>query len=401
MSKNTGSNYRWYILFLGITTHILVVGMSYLCMPVLFKEISLDLGLDLVQIGFVWGIISLPGVFFAFFSGMITDKFGASRTIGVACLLTGIIGALRGVSNSFASLTAVMFLFGFVSLPLYSATHKAAGQWFSSKQLGLANGILAAGMGVGNMLGASISATVLSPLFGNWRNLMYVYGVVAVIVGILWLTAKRTPGTDNLSPVLETIPFRKSIAHVVRLKSVWMLGIFTLCMAGYSGGLMGYIPLYLRSVGWADASADNALALFAGVSIAGAILFSLLSDKLGRRKIILYGAVISVIIGVGLLAIFGGSVAWLSMVLTGLAQETFFALSITVLIESEGVGAAYAGTALGLTGSVSGIGSFFAPPIGNRLAVIDPRFAFIFWLILAAGALFAIRFIKETGWKRK
>jgi sugar phosphate permease len=366
MSSDTSTKYRWFILALGITTHILVVGMPYMCMPVLFKEISLDLNLDLVQIGIVWGVISLPSVFCAFFSGMIADKFGASRTIGVACLLAGVVGALRGTSGGFASLTTIMFLLGLVSIPLSSATHKAAGQWFSAKQLGLANGLLAAGMGVGNMLGASVSATLLSPLFGSWRNLMYVYGVVALIVGILWLTAKRSPTSGNASPVLETIPFRQSLSHVVRLKSVWWLGIFMLCLAGYSGGLMGYIPLYLREVGWRAVSADNALALFAGVSIVGAIALSLLSDKLGRRKIILYGSVISVIIAVGLLAIFGSSVAWLSMVLAGLAQETFFALSITVLIETEGVGAAYAGTALGLTGSIGGIGSFFVPPIGNR-----------------------------------
>ena len=331
---------------------------------------------------------------------MIADKFGASRTIGVACLLTGIVGALRGVSNGFASLTAVMFLLGLVSIPLSAATFKAAGQWFPAKQLGLANGLLAAGMGVGNMLGASISATVLSPLFGSWRNLMYAYGVVALIIGILWLTTKRSPTTGNALPAFKTIPFRQSLSHVVRLKSVWIIGIFVLCFAGYSGGLMGYIPLYLRNVGWSAVSADNALALFAGTSIVGVIALSVLSDKLGRRKIILYGSVISVVIAVGLLAIFGGSVAWLSMVLAGLAQETFWALSTTVLIETEGVGPAYAGTALGLTNSIGAIGGFLVPPIGNRLAVIDPRLTFLFWLILAVGAFFAIRFIKETGWKK-
>ncbi len=394
------SRYRWFILGLGIATHIFVAAMPVMCMPVLFKEISLDLNLDLVQIGFVWGIIGLPSVFAGFFVGMISDKFGATRTMGVACLLQGIVGALRGLSGNFASLTATMFLFGLFSIPLSLATHKAAGQWFSAKQLALANGLLASGIGVGNMLGASISETVLSPLFGGWRNLMFVYGAVALIIGILWLLAKRNPAADVTIPVTETVPFRKSLSRVVRIKSVWMISIFMLCIAGYSAGLMGYIPLYLRSVGWNAAPADNALALFAAMSIFGAIFLSLLSDKLGRRKIVIYGAVSSVIVAVALLAAFGGSVAWASMVLAGLAQESFFALLITVLIETEGVGAAYAGTALGLATTVAGLGSFFAPPIGNRLAVINPRFAFIFWLALVIIAFIAIRFVKETGWRK-
>ena len=400
MSSNNSPKYRWYILALGIATHIFVVGMPYLCMPVLFKEISLDLNLDLVQIGVVWGIISLPSVFFAFFSGMIIDKFGASRTIGVSCLLVGIIGALRGLCGNFATLTAAMFLFGLVSIPLYTAAHKAAGQWFSAKQLGLANGILAAGMGVGNMLGAAVSATVLSPLLGGWQNLMYAYGAIALIVGVLWLTAKRAPPWESVSRRLETIPFKQSLSHVIRLKPVWMLGIFMLCFAAYSSGLMGYIPLYLRSAGWGAASADNALALFAGMSIIGAIFLSMLSDRLGRRKIILYGGIITVIISIGLLALFGGSVAWISMILAGLVQEMFFALAITVTIETKGVGAAYAGTAMGLTGTISAIGSFLSPPIGNWLAKTDPRFAFLFWMVLAIAAFIVIRFVKETGWKK-
>ena len=45
MSADTSTKYRWFILALGIATHILAVGMPYMCMPVLFKEISLDLNL--------------------------------------------------------------------------------------------------------------------------------------------------------------------------------------------------------------------------------------------------------------------------------------------------------------------------------------------------------------------
>ena len=400
MPDYTDSKYRWYILSLGIATHMFAAAIPFMCMPVLFEEISLDLGLNLVQIGVVWGMIGLPGVFCGFASGMITDKYGAARTLGVACLAAGLIGAARGLSDNFATLTAMMFLFGIFYIPLGSATHKAAGQWFSAKQLGLANGLLAAGMGAGNMIGASISATVLSPLFGGWRNLVFVYGGIALVIGILWLTAKRVPTSEKnlLSP--DNIPFRQSLSHVIRLKPVWMLSIFMLCIGGYFAGLTGYIPLYLLSIDWSTTGASMALTLFTGMSILGAVPLTLISDKLGRRKTLLYVAIISVIIALVLLVIFGGSAAWVSMVLAGLVQEAFFALSITVLIETDGVGAAYAGTALGLTGTLAGIGSFIVPPIGNRLALIDPRLTFLLWIVLAVAALLSVYFIKETGWRR-
>lgn len=50
------SNYRWYVLALAALTHTLVIGMPTMALSVLFKEISENLGLNLVQIGTVWGM---------------------------------------------------------------------------------------------------------------------------------------------------------------------------------------------------------------------------------------------------------------------------------------------------------------------------------------------------------
>ena len=61
MTDSPGSNYKWYILALGTATHILVLAMPWMCMPVLFKEISDDLGLNLVQVGTVWGMMGHGG----------------------------------------------------------------------------------------------------------------------------------------------------------------------------------------------------------------------------------------------------------------------------------------------------------------------------------------------------
>jgi len=401
MESNPQSNYKWYILSLGTATHVFVAAMPLFCMPVLFKEISLELDLNLVQLGVVWGISMLPILFGAFAVGLISDKFGSARTLGVACLLQGVVGALRGISGDFTSLAITMFLFGLFSVPLTIATHKAAGQWFSQRQLGLANGILACGFGLGNMLGAIVSATVLSPLLGGWRNLMFLYGAIAIVAGFLWLAARRTPSSDGVSQPMEAIPFRQALSHVVRIKAVWLLAFFQLGVMGYSMGLIGYLPLYLLSVGWTQVSADGALAAFGAASVLGVIPLSLLSDKVGLRKAFLYGGLFLVIIGVSMLIASGGMIVWLAVILAGLVQEAFFAISITMVMETRGVGVTYAGAAIGLATMFAGIGGFFGPPLGNRLAEIDPRFAFAFWLALAVATLIVFFFVEETGWRKK
>jgi MFS family permease len=230
---------------------------------------------------------------------------------------------------------------------------------------------------------------------------MFVYGGIAVVVGLLWLKARREPGIGKPTYISQSVPFRRALSQIVRIKGVWLLALFQLCICGYSGGLTGYVPLYLRSIGWTAASADGALAAFSAASVTGAIPLSILSDKIGRRKAVLYFAMFMVIIGVSLLALFGGAIAWPAIILAGIVQEAFFAISITMIIETKGVGAVYAGTAMGLTGMFAGLGGFFAPPIGNRLAEIEPRFAFLFWLLLVVAALVAFYFVTETGWKKK
>jgi len=53
---------KWLLLILIGSTATLVVAMPSMAISVLFPEIAKDLGLNLVQVGTVWGIGSLAGL---------------------------------------------------------------------------------------------------------------------------------------------------------------------------------------------------------------------------------------------------------------------------------------------------------------------------------------------------
>jgi MFS family permease len=398
---NNQSPYRWYILALGVATDIFALGMSRMCMPVLFEEISEDLGLNLVEVGTIWGLSGLAGLFTAFAWGLFGDRYGTRLTLGLACILQGIAAALRGISGGFTSLAIYMFAFGFFSVPLAFTTHKAAGEWFSVRQLGLANSVIAMGMGVGTTLGSMISATVLSPLLGGWRNTMFVYGAIAIVVGFLWLQARRSPSLDAAALSTKKIAFRQGLSHLIRLKPVWLFALSQMLLIACHNGFIGYLPLHLLKSGWTTVNADGALAAFCAASAVGVIPLAWLSDRIGLRKVIIYPILVITIIGVGLLSVFGGAVVWPIVIVTGFVREGLAAIMITMVMEIEGVGAAYAATALGLSGTFMAAGSFFSPPVGNRLALINPGFAFIFWSALAAIGTVIFSPIKETGWRAK
>jgi len=401
MIESHRSRYKWYILALGTSTHIFAVGMPRMCMPVLFSEISEELGLSLVQVGIVWGILSLSGLLTGLIGGILGDRYGTKLTLAVACLMGGVFGGLRGLSNSFLILIATMFLFGFATSTSSLNTHKAAGVWFPKHQLGIANGILSTGMGIGVTLGSLVSATVLSPLLGSWRNVLFLYGAISIVIGLLWSLSKSEPGFPGSGSTTSRAPLRQSLSQVARIKEVWILAISEIFFSGCLQGMTGYLPLFLRGKGWTAAAADGALAAHSAAGMVGAIPISLLSDRIGSRKAVLIVAQLVTLIGVGLLVVVDGSMLWLVVISMGFFREALAAVMITLTMELEGVGEKYAGTALGLRASVSRIGGLFSPPLGNSFASIGAGLPFAFWSGLAAVSVAMISLIKErTGWKK-
>ena len=392
------SRYRWFILVLLTLIGTFVAAIPSSCMPPLFKEMAGDLHMDLVQIGEIWGISSLAGLFVSIPGGILSDRFNSRFFIGICCVLVGITGALRGLSYSFWSLAATVFLNGVIRLMLPVAVTKTIGIWFKGKNLGTAQGIGAMGMGFGLMLGPLVSATFLSPALGGWRNVMYLYGGIAVFMGILWLIFGREPprAVSNTAGAAVIRP-GEALSRILHNKYVWFLGLLLFFRTASIMGVTGYVPTYLKDLGWAGGSADGTLAAFYAISTLFVVPVSSLSDKIGRRKPVLLTGVIVSMISVALIPFASGAGVWILMMLSGFLMDGFMALFTTMLLETEGVGSALSGTAIGVVFTVAQLGSAISPPIGNGLASFGQQWPFIFWAFLGVLALIPFMFVKETG----
>jgi MFS family permease len=169
-------------------------------------------------------------------------------------------------------------------------------------------------------------------------------------------------------------------------------------LMGFGGciqGTLGYLPLYLRGIGWPEASADGALASFHASSMLFVIPLALLSDRLGKRKPILLVIAFSTTLAIGFLSIIHSPLLWGLVILTGITRDGFMAIFMTAVIETRKLETYTLGTALGLVRILSSIGILISPPLGNSLAKINPSTPFLFWGGLAAIALISITFIQE------
>lgn len=363
-------------------TNIIVVAIPSMGMSVLAKEIAQDLGLSLVQVGIVWGVGALPGIATGLFAGAIGDKIGPKRILIVGSMLIGLVGATRGLISNFFSMVIVVSLGGALIPFIIMNGLKIISLWFPSRQLGLANGLSAMGMAFGFFTGSMLSATLLSPLLGGWRQVFILYGVLGASLSIPWILVLPPP-QSKFAIEEGDISMRQAIIRVAGLKNIQLLGMTLFGVNGCVQSVLGYLPLYLRSIGWDALHADGALSAFHIMSMIFVVPIARWSDRLGSRKRLLLITVSMIIVGTGLLSVANGALIWVAVLMTGLVRDAFMAIFITMVIETEGVGPAYAGTASGFVIAISGIGCFLAPPLGNSFAEYHPSAPFAFWAALA------------------
>ncbi len=391
------SCYRWYILFLGMMSYFFIAGISRMCMPVLFKEISEDIGLSMLQIGAVWGMDPLAGVFIALPGGLIVDRFGIKRTMFFISIFAGLFGALRGLSTNFISMAATMYLFGLTAATMPSIVPKVTAEWFRGKELGLSNALLNVVWALGSMAATMFSAGYFSPLLGGWRGVMFAYGVPCVLLGLLWIITGKdkqveaSPGSVSG----DSQSLLRSLRHVIRIREVWLLGFITVTYWGSSMGLVGYLPTYLKVMGWSPLHADNTVTVLSGFAMLGTLPVVLLSDRLGSRKGVMVISFVIMVLTVFAIPFFEGPFVWVLVVLTGFTRTGVAALFNVMVIEIKEVGSEYSGTAIGLVSALGMFGAFLAPPLGNSLEVYNNGYPFIFWACLAAAGLPLFAFLKK------
>ena len=105
-------------------------------------------------------------------------------------------------------------------------------------------------------------------------------------------------------------------------------------------------------------------------------------------------------IGTGLLGFASGVLISLAVLMAGISRDGFMALTMTAIIEEKGIGARFAGTAIGLNMSIMGVAGVFAPPVGNWLVKLGAGIPFLFWAFLVllgfVGYFFMLRASTES-----
>ncbi len=232
---------RWVVIFFTFV----VAAVSYLDrnnISIAASSVQKEFGLSNVQLGILFSAFVTGYAFTQPFAGRIADRFGPSRAIAVAIVWWSVFTALLPaipVSAGLGVLIGVRLLLGAGEAVIFPASNRLVASWIPSKERGLANGLIFAGVGVGGGVAPPLITYIM--LTHSWRWAFWACSLLGLAVGILWLLVVRNSPAED--PRLESaerayiaadLPRKKSTgvirwSDILRDRQVWFLSFSYFC----------------------------------------------------------------------------------------------------------------------------------------------------------------------------
>ena len=333
-----------------------IVGGS---LPPLVGSVTGDLALSSTQMGLVLGAWQLMYIGTATPLGALVDRFGARRSMGVGLGIVLLSLLLRAAAIDFFTLFGAVALFGFGGPIISAGAPKVVSEWFEGRERGLAAGVYNTGPLTGMAFALATAASFVEPVTGTWRGIALVYGAIVLAALVLWWAlARDTPQDPAREPGRAAGP--GAVSALLRLRNVRVVLALALVSFLASHGIQNWLPTLLSDDGM---SAAQAGAWVAGATMLGALGLLIIppTARHGRRRqvmaVLLIGSAAS---GVALVLLTGAGQVGALMAWTVL-RSPIVPVTLLILMETPGVGAARMGAAAGLFFAVAEIGGFGGP----------------------------------------
>ena len=357
--------------------------------------IKVALMIDPVQVGAIMtaremaaGLAALPG-------GVICDRlrryWGLILTI---CMVAFGLGWLVvGLSSSYAILIVGMVLLSVASSIWHLPAMAALSQRFSNRR-GTALAIHGVGGAVGDVYGPVLTGLLLTTL--AWRGVIKAYAAVPILFAVAvawvfrnthWLGDAGQCAPDLRSQVRET-------RELLRNRTLWgvniVAGLRGMCYQAYTT----FLPLFLaEEAGFDSKGVGFHIGLLFSVGIVASPLMGYLSDRVGRKTVVVPTLLGLSVLSVMLAAYGQGVMLTVIILLLGLFLRSDYSLMSAMVLDVVGQGVAT--STLGITSFTRFVIGAISPLIAGVLYREMGMAAVLYYVAglyaLAATLLMAIR----------
>lgn len=184
------TNVRYWMLSL-VFINVVINYLDRTNISVAAPEMSKDLGLSKIQLGYVFSAFGWTYAALQIPGGLIADRYGP-RVLYAFCLITWSLTTLcQGFAKGFASLFGFRLATGAFEAPSYPINNRIVTNWFPDNERASAIALYVSGQFIGLAFLTPILATI--QLSVGWRGLFIVTGLTGLAWGIVWYVFYRDP----------------------------------------------------------------------------------------------------------------------------------------------------------------------------------------------------------------
>lgn len=346
------------------------------------------------QIGALAGAVSISWAVSTVLFGIVSDRIGRKKVLIPAIIAFSLASFLSGLVRTYNELLLVRGFLGFCEGPCWSVIMALMTDHSSSHHRGRNLGIVnCAGSLVGSAI-APVFATQIAAALG-WRAAFFAAGVPGFIAALLILFLVSEPLRQEQQ---EKATWAQTL-RVLATPGLWLCFTGAICFTTFVISFSVFTPLYLTGVGGLSKT-DAGLVLSA--SGLGGFLYSLagptISDRIGRRAMLLIAAALCVLLPVTLILASGAPLPLLALASFLLTAAPAIAAIMLIVLPVElapgGASASAIGfVAIGAEAIGATLGPVFAGLAGDRwgpaapLAVCALAMGVIFLLSLLTSRL--------------
>ena len=284
--------YGWVIVGVGVLVKMTGLGFGRFSYPMLLPNMRGSLGFNYIEMGLLSGAIMLGYLLFSLIGGMLATRFGPKRIV-IASLLCGAL-----------SMFFISRLSGFFPLLFFNFTMGAgaAGShisittlpmaWFEERRLGRALGIVTGGTGLGIIVTGLLLPTLLSNLGKEaWRQCWSLLALITLLVAVIgWLLLREKPSQIIFLPSSpdgdkeSLLP--KGKRNGLTLKAIFI--IYFIFGFAYNIYATYFVAYMVEEIRLSEKTAGNIWALFGWMCMGSGLIWGFISDRLGRRKALLW-----------------------------------------------------------------------------------------------------------------
>lgn len=363
-----------------------IVFLDRTAFGLLAPMIQPEFGLTNTEIGMITGVLAITWALSSFGLTRAADITGRAKFLLVtATIVFSLASISSGLAVGFLSMLAARALMGLAEGGLPPLTFHIVTSETAPERRGLAVGLTSTiGLQGIPLLGPLVIVGIGT--FYGWREAFWIAGIPGLIMAAaIWLFVRNPPR----APV-EDAP-KGSIIPLLKIRNIrFSIVLAALNMTSYAS-LLGFGPLYLVKVGgMTNVQMGTAITGVSLVGIVCAFIGPMLSDRIGRKPVLVGSYLISGIGAVMMITASGSlTLVFTGALLAGAGGAGVGAL-IMAIIPGEAAPLHLKGTAMGFTAALGEvIGAGLMPVLVGKAA--DTVGLFVLpWVLLAVAVLFSL-----------